>query len=374
MHAYTLDHLSDATLLRRLSELVARDRANTAELLAHIAEVDARRLYADAGYSSMFVYCVRKLHLSEDAAGKRITAARAARRFPALLGALDLGRIHLTAACILAPHLTEANIETLIEAATHKGKAEIEAWLAGQSIMTPVTIRPCTIKPIVERRAEPRREAGLAFAFDSKETSEPDEPARPDGGYEEHAPERAQVSSDLSLQHAPERVDNPRTSAGVPVPEGGPAPALPRHYLMQLTIEKSTHDKLRRAQALLGHAVPSGNVAQVLDRALDLLLGHLERRKAGAPRPRKTAAHPTGKRCVPARVRRAVWERDEGRCTFVSASGHRCGERTRLEFDHIEPVARGGTATVEGIRLRCHAHNQLEAKRVFGAGFMDRKR
>jgi hypothetical protein len=72
-------------------------------------------------------------------------------------------------------------------------------------------------------------------------------------------------------------------------------------------------------------------------------------------------------------VRRTVWERDRGQCTFVGDTGHRCGARTRLEFDHAEPVARGGRATVETIRLRCRAHNQYEAERVFGAGFMRAK-
>jgi hypothetical protein len=77
---------------------------------------------------------------------------------------------------------------------------------------------------------------------------------------------------------------------------------------------------------------------------------------------------------VPAQVRRAVWDRDQGRCTFVSAKGTRCKARRFLEFDHVDPVARGGQATVDRMRLRCRAHNQYEAERAFGAGFMNRKR
>ena len=73
-------------------------------------------------------------------------------------------------------------------------------------------------------------------------------------------------------------------------------------------------------------------------------------------------------------MKRAVWERDAGRCTFVSESGHRCESCTRLEFDHVEPVATGGHATVQGLRLRCRAHNQLEAERAFGRDFMNAKR
>jgi hypothetical protein len=163
--------------------------------------------------------------------------------------------------------------------------------------------------------------------------------------------------------------------------------ASPERYLLQLTIPKSTRDKLSYAQALLSHAMPAGEVAQVLDRALDALISTLERRKFGAvggrPRRPRTArgdgreGHERAsarKRHVPAHVRRAVWERDQGQCSFVSASGIRCKARRLLEFDHVDPVARGGQATVERMRLRCRAHNQFEAERTFGAEFMARKR
>src|SRR4029079_18227409 len=105
--------------------------------------------------------------------------------------------------------------------------------------------------------------------------------------------------------------------------------ALPveERYSVHLTIPKSTHDKLRHAQALLSHAIPSGDVAQVLDRALDALIARLETRKIGseagrpsAPRnhaPSNRRARPGRTRYLPARVRRAVWERDHGQCTFV---------------------------------------------------------
>src|SRR5262249_39052326 len=91
-----------------------------------------------------------------------------------------------------------------------------------------------------------------------------------------------------------------------------------------------------------------------------------ERRRRG-----RSSANP---RHVPAEVRNAVWRRDGGRCTFVAQGGHRCGERRRLGFDHILPVARGGRAAVGHLRLRCRAHNQYEAERAFGAEFMARKR
>src|SRR3989442_5672829 len=106
MQSCSFAHVTDAILLRDLSYLVSRDRLTTAMLLAHIAEVDARKLYVPAGYPSMHAYCVDELRLSEDVALRRIQAARAARRFPSLFSALAKGRLNLTAVCLLDPYFT----------------------------------------------------------------------------------------------------------------------------------------------------------------------------------------------------------------------------------------------------------------------------
>jgi hypothetical protein len=145
---------------------------------------------------------------------------------------------------------------------------------------------------------------------------------------------------------------------------------------LQATLSRETSEKLRYAGELLGHQIPTGDIAGVLDRVLDLAIAQLEKQKfAATSRPRRAAgrssSHP---RYVPAHVRRAVWERDGGQCTFVSESGRRCEARKALHFDHVLEVARGGEATVEGIQLRCRAHNQFTAERTFGAQFMRHKR
>ena len=154
------------------------------------------------------------------------------------------------------------------------------------------------------------------------------------------------------------------------------APLSPRRYALQLTMSQELHDKLRYAEQLLSHQIPAGDVAAVLERALDALISRLEKQKFAATRkPRPLAPRaPSGGRYIPAEVKRAVWERDCGRCTFVSESGKRCPARTLLEFDHIDEVARGGRATIGRIRLRCRAHNQYGAERTFGVEFMHHKR
>src|SRR6476661_6034991 len=130
MRAYSLSHLSDPELIRSLISSVAHERTATAVVLAHIAEVDDRRLYVPAGHPSMYAYCVGELHMSEDAAYKRSRAARAAREFPAIFEAVADGRLHLTAVSRLAPYLTPENAADLLAEACDRTKAEIEELLA----------------------------------------------------------------------------------------------------------------------------------------------------------------------------------------------------------------------------------------------------
>jgi hypothetical protein len=146
---------------------------------------------------------------------------------------------------------------------------------------------------------------------------------------------------------------------------------------LQVMIRRGTREVLEHVQNLLGHAIPPGEVAEVVDRALRHYARHLEKRKFGAtdrPRPGAAPAKKSGGRYIPAPVRQLVGERDGGRCTFESATGKRCDARHGLEFDHIVPVGRGGESTVDNLRLRCREHNQLEAERTYGAEFMKGKR
>jgi hypothetical protein len=126
-------------------------------------------------------------------------------------------------------------------------------------------------------------------------------------------------------------------------------------------VSRDTHDKLRPAQALLRHTIPSGDVAVIVDKALTVLVAELERTKlAATAHPRLAQATRSRSRHIPASVRRAVWARDGGRCAFRGPQG-RCSETGFLEFHHVVPFAAGGSAAVDNIALRCAAHNKYEA-------------
>jgi hypothetical protein len=333
MSSYSLVHVSDEFLSHDLGAYATRRNAVDAGFLARLAEFDARKLYLPAAYPSMYAYCLGKLHLSEDAASKRIQAARVARRCPGVFDAVAEGRLHLSGVVLLAPHLTPESEAELLAAATHKSKVEIERLLAER----------------YPRLPEPARLEAIP-------------------GSPQHAPGHVEgLPGAASDEHAPGHVEKRRPQV---------TPLAPESFALHCTLDREAHEHLRQAQALLGHQVVSGDIGVVVARALKLLVTHLEKRKFGAAaKPRPRSGRPsTRRRHIPAEVKRTVWRRDGGQCTFVGENGHRCASRTRLEFDHVEPVARGGTATVGGIRLRCRAHNQYEAERAFGADFMCQKR
>ncbi len=360
MRANFVDQMSDSSLLADLETSVGVERTATSGVLLRIGAVDARRLHRSLGYASMFTFCVGHLHLSEGAAYKRIQAARCARKFPVLFDALEDGRLHLSAVCLLKPHLTFENVDELIEASTHKSKAEVEELMARRFPQADVgserpTIRalPARPSPQLSPGTDDRPAPDLLSAMASKAVD----------------PDPIDVG-DPELELSPGTVD---TAPPAPPPVAIEPPPAER-FLLKLTIDRATHDKLREFQALMRHAVPSGDVAEVLERALDLAIAQAKRAKCADRKPRRSKAVAPKGRAIPAHVRREVWERDQGRCTFLGDRGRRCDAREFVEFDHIVPVARGGRATVDGVRLRCRAHNQLEAERVFGMEFMQRKR
>ena len=277
-----------------------------AELLALLIEVERRRLHLALGHSSLFVYCVRVLHLSEQAAYSRITGARAARRYPELLPLLAQGALTLSSVERLAPHLTDDTVEPLLEAARFKSTREVERLIAG---LCPRPDIPASVRAVPMPASEAPRVTPLALEGSAPTLSEPITPE-------------------------PE-----------PAPRPILAPLSPRRYYLKLTIGQETHDTLERLRALLRHSVPDGDLATIVERALTLLLQDTERTKcASTSKARATTGTKSTGRYVPAAVRRAVWSRDGARCAFVGSDG-RCGESAFLEFHHVVPFAAGSWRT-----------------------------
>jgi hypothetical protein len=342
----SLRQLSDAELVARLKSLASRERRATVLLVAHLAELDTRDVYLREGYSSLFAYCRDALSLSEHEAYNRIEVARTARRFPVVLELLAAGSVNLTTVRLLGPHLRPENHREILESARGKRKAGVEEIVAGLSPRPDV---PASARRLPEPQPAPQHLIGSTTSS-SPETSRT-------------APVAPAPAAEPPAAVPPEPLA-PRQGCSPDI-----APLSPDRYKLQLTISGSTLEKLRLAKDMLRHAIPSGDEAAVLDRALTLLLEDLARKKfAAAESPRPSRGTEPGSRHMPARVKRAVWVRDLGRCAFVATNGRRCGERGFVEFHHVRPHAVGGEASVENVQLRCRRHNDYEARVYFGRG------
>jgi hypothetical protein len=321
-----LDAVPDDELLRRLGVLVSQSRRVEADLVAHIGEVDDRRLYARQAFPSMFAYCTERLHLSEAEAYRRISVARAARRHDVLLAMLRDGRLHLSGIALLAPFLTKDNCETLLGRASHRSKRQLEQLVAE---LNPRPDVPFAMRKLPQRPLE----------------SGSDGPGRDPAGAS-------------AVELVPGRV-------GAALVE----PLSPARYKVQFTASAELRDKIERLTALMRSQVPDGDLGAIIEQAVTEKLERLEaRRFAHTTAPRKTLADTdTSKasRHVPAAVRRAVRERDQDRCSFADETGRRCSEQHRLELHHRHPFGLGGDHRPDNVSLLCAAHNRLMAERDY---------
>jgi hypothetical protein len=366
MEQRPLAAIPDDELLRRLADLLRASRRVESELVAHIAEVDERRLYAREAAPSMFAYCTEVLHLSKAQAYLRIAVARASRAHPVLLSLLADGSLHLTGIALLAPHLTPERRDDLLRRSVHRSKRGIEELIA--------ELAPRPDAPAVIRRLPARRDSGSG--------AEP-LPA-------EHPAPMLQQCCDVSPGPAessdprPDRIGRDAFQLrpdGVGRVDRGTAPIQPlglARYKVQFTASASLREKLERLRALMRPDVPDGDLAAIIDRLVTEKLERIEARrfaKTGRPRTVIEGVVPApSSRRVPAAVRRAVHERDGNRCGYVDDSGRRCSEGHHLEYHHRHPYRMGGGHGVKNIGLVCRTHNAYLAELDYGREAMARHR
>ena len=257
LHVAALTGLTDAEILAATVRAAADERAATVHLIALLAELDTRRLYLAEGCSSLFTYCTRLLQLSEHAAYGRIEAARCARRIPAILHLLAEGAVTLTSIGLIAPHLTSENAAERLTAVRHNSKREVEQLVAAWRPLPPV---PSSVRKL----------PGSAIHRATPVPARCTDDDRASGVLDDPGDRAATAVPDL---WPPEDVSSPPIQ-----PLARPSlvrPLAPGHYKVQFTVSSETHDKLRRAQDLLRHAVPNGDPAAIFDRALFMLVEYI---------------------------------------------------------------------------------------------------
>lgn len=346
--------LKDTELISELKFMVDKEKRNLAALLIHLAEYDMRKLFRDAGYPSLFAYCVKSLGYDENTAYRLITAGRVIKHYPAACPLVASGDLTLTAILVLSPVLTDENNERLLSQVKGKSRRELETIVAG---ISPQPGRPDFIQPYQIAPEGWMKSAGAAsncvLADPGNQRGEDARPAPI--VLEAGEPREWQAVIPLSLE---------RVRIGFDAAIG----------LLKL---------LDRATKVLSHKYPDGKIEDILRDALELLLDRRdpERRYAknlaetgavAAPNeqeplePRFLRAWKAG-RYIPASVKRSVWQRDDGRCSFRFEEGNICGSKEGLEFDHVRPFAKGGRSeSPRNVRLLCRLHNRMASEFVFG--------
>jgi hypothetical protein len=262
-----------------------------------------------------------------------------------VLTMLEDGRLHLSAIATLAPQLkklTPADGVELLARAVHKSKRELKelvAELAPKPDVPPSVRKVPRRAPKTETLQQERPEA-------SSETHPSGEPPTPSGPSEPQPPSAPASES-----------RDPRAKV---------EPLAPARYVVQFTASAELRDKLERLTAL----TPGSDLASIIDAAVSEKLERLEARRFGKTnKPRKNlddADTSSGVRGISAAVKRFVWQRDSGQCTFLADDGRRCPERHRLEFDHDEAYGLGGDRSAANVRLMCRVHNLYMAEKVYG--------
>ncbi|BDG03183.1 HNH endonuclease [Anaeromyxobacter oryzae] len=334
-------------LSANLASLLRCEHSALGAFLVALADFDRRRAWMTLGHASLFAYLHRELRLSKAAAQYRKVAAELIQQVPAVGDALGEGRLCLTSIVEAARVVTAQNWETVLP--RFFGLSRREAM----EVVAELQPHPA---PPTRTIVCPVRTSEFAAGPASTTPTLPLE-AGPAGNRTSGS------SGELTKREVDASAPTPRPAEVVPLTAD-----LRRFHL---TVSDRFLEKLQAAKDALSHARPGATEEELLEAGLDLLLEKAAKRKGLVAKPRKT---PRPAKCdhIPAHVKRAVMERDGGRCQFRLPSGEICGSTHQLEFDHIEPVALGGASTVENVRIACRSHNIISARRVFGDDWMDR--
>jgi 5-methylcytosine-specific restriction endonuclease McrA len=301
-----LKSLSNEVLLQITHTLVAEERTLTTKILWHLHEIQRRRLYAEKGYGSLFEYAVQSLGYSEAAAGRRIAAMRLLVEVPEIEPALQKG---------------DMNLSTL-----------------------------STIQHFFQRKEEPvsrEEKRELVFALQGKS--------------------RRECEKELAAR-------DPKAAA----PQEKERVISPTQTEIRFVADEGLMEKLKQIRELDAHVLTDPTYLELFHRMADLVLNELDpvAEKSTPPAELKTLkidaakTHSSQNRYIPASLRRAVWARDQGRCTYQSPDGRKCASRFALEIDHQKPLALGGKTEFSNLRLLCRSHNRQQALLKLGPHVM----
>jgi 5-methylcytosine-specific restriction endonuclease McrA len=390
----SLAGLSDDELLKNTRRLVGKSNQLLAALLVHLADVEVRGAHRTRRCASLYTYCIYELRFSEDAAARRSAAARLVKQFPLLFSAIAEGELHLTGLLMIGPHLTPANHVDVLVRAKFRTKKELGRLVRE---LCPLPQVPDRLEPIGPQLRKTLRNPTWEEYVSARAPRVRELPVG------ERPRDWVNEDNDANTEAAPAEAQSNEPLPVGPVPRGLPPVTGPQHYQLQFSTTEEHAQLVERAKALLARSRPGLSLGELHLEAMKLLVASLEKRRFGAagrrgsrrdcrseggsdqaPRQRGKsdggASHGSQylasprSRYIPVAVRREVFRRDGGRCSYVDAHGARCCETRYLELHHLQPFAKGGRHLTSNLTLRCAAHNALAAEQDFGRELVAERR
>jgi len=325
-----IQKLDNDTLLRKTKDLAKEERRITLEILHHLREINRRRLFAFRGYSSLFDYATRELGYSDASAARRIAAMRLIAELPEVETKIKEGSLSLSnAAQAQRLFQNEVKSETpktleekkeIIKSIENKSTRDAEKELISRSSQPITALKPDKIKPVTPSKSEVRFVADQVLLDQLELIKGLLAHKHPNLTLAELIGEMAKYCLDKLQPKAPKAVaaSKPQTpSEDLPVSKQPQAPARnpqASNRLAPPTVALAKKDDQRRETS----DVPNSGATP-----------------APAPDQRR---HPKGggqSRYIPVEVKRAIYQRDGGKCSFVDPeTGRKCDST----YVHIWPI------------------------------------
>lgn len=358
----SLRSLSDQQILSRIHKLTQRERSLTLAVLLHLNEIERRKLHLKLGYSSLFDYCTARLGYSASAASRRIRTARCVARFPEVYELLRDNDVNVSTVAQVSRILTVENKDTVLARIRGKSQREVEAVVAEfEPLESAPKDRVRTVVVRVKAPAPVSAEPAAVMAQQTNGTA---------AARTSSDPAEVLGRMDISTNDHDRNGRNDTRAVRLACPADGEGCGFQRRTVVQFTANDEFMAKVELIKSLFWHQLPAdASLEQVFGLAMDFFIERKDPARPRAPRAstrRQRSDTSANSRRIPAATKRAVYTRDEGKCTFVGPDGRRCASRRALQIDHVKPVSLGGLATANNLRLLCAYHNRFEAKRLLG--------
>ena len=377
-HFSRIKQLSHGELLSQTKLLVQKERDIHIQVLSYLAEIDSRKLYFRRGFSSLFDYAVRELGYSEGAAYRRVKAMKLCRDLPETEDRLQSGALSLSTACQLQVFFEKQAKKSLLLKPSENvlisaEKGKFEGKTAEETV---------TSAQKQEQKTGIFKQSG--FGFESQNQQKSEEKTTP-----------YQFLSQEEKKSLVKRAEGCSTRATAKLlSETDPSLSLPQEKTrflgkgkmeIKVVIDEECHKRLEELKNLLSHKNPALSYGELLSILSEKgLRKHDPRKRNTRQRNQKTQRkvsaakeeekakeresistsaekHKINKisRTIPSGLRKYIWEKDGGQCTYVDhKTNRRCSSKRFLQIDHIQPFAMGGETEKKNLRLLCAGHNQ----------------